>query len=108
MKATKISLALALSTIVSAVPAMQAAPKLVVRNTAESTLDCSYCTGMLNFCFEVSGCTPLLPRSFNTDLMQNGHTQGQEGCKQTCREHVCHRTPEVRIIPLKHEYVLTY
>lgn len=31
--------------------------------------------------------------------MQNGHTRGQEGCKQSCREHVCHRTPEVRLEP---------
>lgn len=34
--------------------------------------------------------------------MQNGHTRGQEGCKQTCREHVCHRTPKVS---LKHSRV---
>jgi hypothetical protein len=22
--------------------------------------------------------------------LQNGHTEGQAGCKQTCVEHVCH------------------
>ncbi|KAF2628973.1 hypothetical protein BU25DRAFT_447489 [Macroventuria anomochaeta] len=77
MKITIMPYALALSAAVSAISAAQAAPELVVRDTPQGTIDCNYCTGMLDFCFK------------------NGHTQGQEGCKQTCREHVCHRTPEV-------------
>ncbi|KAH8723671.1 hypothetical protein GQ44DRAFT_773817 [Phaeosphaeriaceae sp. PMI808] len=27
---------------------------------------------------------------------ENGHTHGQTGCAQTCREHVCHQTAECR------------
>ncbi|KAF3052293.1 hypothetical protein E8E11_004221 [Didymella keratinophila] len=57
---------------------MQAAPELTVRDTPEGTIDCGFCTGMFDFC------------------VQNGHTRGQEGCKQSCREHVCHRTPECK------------
>ncbi|KAJ4363829.1 hypothetical protein N0V95_000897 [Ascochyta clinopodiicola] len=78
MKPIILSLALILSSVVSAVPALQVLPELVARDTPEGTIDCGYCTGMLDFCF------------------QNGHTRGQEGCKQTCREHVCHRTPECK------------
>ncbi|EUC46320.1 hypothetical protein COCMIDRAFT_50438, partial [Bipolaris oryzae ATCC 44560] len=34
--------------------------------------NCDVCVQLFNFCVE------------------NGHTQGQEGCKKTCAEHVCH------------------
>ncbi|KAF3041934.1 hypothetical protein E8E12_007940 [Didymella heteroderae] len=78
MKIIIMSLAFALSAAVSVVLAMQAAAELAVRDIPEGTIDCGYCTGMLGFC------------------LQNGHTRGQEGCKQTCREHVCHRTPECK------------
>ncbi|KAH6629514.1 hypothetical protein C7974DRAFT_394649 [Boeremia exigua] len=78
MKIAILSLALAFSVAASAVPAVQAAPEVAVRNAPQSIIDCNYCTGMLDFCF------------------QNGHTSGQEGCKQTCREHVCHRKPECK------------
>ncbi|KZM22478.1 uncharacterized protein EKO05_0000807 [Ascochyta rabiei] len=78
MKITVFSLTLMLGTVVSAAPTLQSIPGLVNRDTPEETIDCGYCTGMLDFCFK------------------NGHTQGQEGCKQTCREHVCHRTPECK------------
>ncbi|KAF1361505.1 hypothetical protein EJ07DRAFT_112131 [Lizonia empirigonia] len=76
MKISFLSLGLTLAAFASALPPMQAVPALIAR-APEGTIDCGYCTGMLDFCFK------------------NGHTQGQEGCKQTCREHVCHRTPEV-------------
>lgn len=102
MKITILSLALVLSAVVSAAPATQAAPELVVRD-----VDCSYCTGMLNFCFEVSSRTPGLTRHCDTKTMQNGHSRGQEGCKQTCREHVCHRAPGVRTRYLEYISVLT-
>ncbi|KAF2127599.1 hypothetical protein P153DRAFT_387341 [Dothidotthia symphoricarpi CBS 119687] len=44
---------------------------------ATAVPDCNSCTSLLEFCFK------------------NGHTPGQTGCLQTCREHVCHRTPAV-------------
>ncbi|KAF1850782.1 uncharacterized protein K460DRAFT_361548 [Cucurbitaria berberidis CBS 394.84] len=28
--------------------------------------------------------------------VKNGHSTGQTGCTQTCREHVCHRNPECK------------
>lgn len=48
-------LALAISAAVSAVPAMQAAPELTVRDTPEGTIDCGFCTGMFDFCVQVCG-----------------------------------------------------
>ncbi|KAJ4988443.1 hypothetical protein SVAN01_06060 [Stagonosporopsis vannaccii] len=78
MKVNIFSLALAFNAVASAIPTTQAAPGLAARDVAKGTIDCNYCIGMLNFCFE------------------NGHSTGQEGCKQTCREHVCHRTPECK------------
>lgn len=53
MKVTILSLTLALSAAVSAIPAVQAVPEFSIRDTPERTIDCSYCTGMLDFCFEV-------------------------------------------------------
>lgn len=38
---------------------------------AADGFDCSACTRSYDFC------------------VKNGHTKGQEGCLQTCREHVC-------------------
>jgi hypothetical protein len=52
MRTTILSLALAFSATVSAVPAIQAAPKLAVRDTPVGTIDCNFCTGMLNFCLQ--------------------------------------------------------
>ncbi|CAO2653785.1 Nn.00g031960.m01.CDS01 [Neocucurbitaria sp. VM-36] len=40
--------------------------------------DCGWCTSMYDFC------------------VHNGHSAGQTGCMQTCREHVCHRNPECK------------
>ena len=53
MKITVVSLALALSAAASANPAAQAAPGLLVRDTPTGTIDCNYCTGILDFCFQV-------------------------------------------------------
>lgn len=53
MKIATVSLVAALSAVAFAVPALQAAPKLDVRDTPEGTIDCSYCAGMLDFCFKV-------------------------------------------------------
>ncbi|KAH7371442.1 hypothetical protein BKA66DRAFT_572929 [Pyrenochaeta sp. MPI-SDFR-AT-0127] len=44
---------------------------------ARADADCGWCTGEYDFCAKY------------------GHTEGQEGCLQTCREHVCHRNPEL-------------
>ncbi|KAI8941708.1 hypothetical protein NX059_002916 [Plenodomus lindquistii] len=45
--------------------------------TARAT-DCDACTRSYNFCVD------------------NGHTEGQTGCKQTCREHVCYQNAGCR------------
>ena len=67
MKNTILSLALVLSTVVSANPAMQVAPELIVRDTLEGTVDCSYCTDMLDFCFKVSSDIIVQVRSREVD-----------------------------------------
>ncbi len=49
-----LSLALTLGAHVNAIYAIPVAPELVVRDAPENTIDCGYCTGMLDFCFQVS------------------------------------------------------
>lgn len=53
MKITILSLVFTLSVAVPAVPAVQAAPELAVRDTPEGTIDCGFCTGMFDFCVQV-------------------------------------------------------
>jgi hypothetical protein len=53
MKFTVLPLVLALGTAVYALPAEQAKQGLVTRDMPEGTIDCGYCNGMLNFCFQV-------------------------------------------------------
>ncbi|XP_014552437.1 hypothetical protein COCVIDRAFT_110282 [Bipolaris victoriae FI3] len=54
-------IALLLATIVAATAIEQ-----------RGTTNCDVCIQLFNFCVE------------------NGHTPGQEGCKKTCAQHVCH------------------
>jgi hypothetical protein len=54
MKAAILSLAFVLCAIVSAIPAVQAVPEQAARDRSRGTIDCGYCTGMLDFCFKVS------------------------------------------------------
>lgn len=59
MKIVFLSLALALTATASAIPGMQIAPKLSTRDVSKTAIDCNYCFGMLNFCYEVSGNVPV-------------------------------------------------
>lgn len=54
MKPIVFSFALALGAATSVLPATQGAPELIIRDSPTGTIDCSYCTGMLDFCFQVS------------------------------------------------------
>ena len=56
MKIAVLSLALALGALTSAFPAVQTAPELIARDMSGGTIDCGYCTGMLDFCFKVGWC----------------------------------------------------
>lgn len=67
MKITLVSLALALSVTVSSTPAVPAIPELVFRDTPKGTIDCNYCTGILDFCFKVSYHIPTLYRGCDTN-----------------------------------------
>ena len=62
MKTTSVFLALSLSVAVSATPAAPAAPELIFRDTPKGTIDCNYCTAILNFCFKVRYHIPKLHR----------------------------------------------
>ncbi len=53
MKTTVFLLALVFCVVASAIPAMRGASDLAARDMPEGTIDCNYCTGMLNFCFQV-------------------------------------------------------
>jgi hypothetical protein len=69
--------------------------------------NCGECNDRYHFCVKVSIrphniCCPRVrinSGDMNADDAQNGHTNGQEGCKTTCREHVCFQTPKVRTDP---------
>ncbi|KAH9880353.1 hypothetical protein IAQ61_000644 [Plenodomus lingam] len=53
------------------VPPVEAPDTTTVDLVSRDT-DCGACTRLYDFC------------------VKNGHTKGQTGCMQTCREHVCH------------------
>ncbi|KAF1913001.1 hypothetical protein BDU57DRAFT_541692 [Ampelomyces quisqualis] len=63
-------------------PALILALTCIVAATGAHVLgrdvNCADCTARFKFCYD------------------NGRTKGQEGCAQTCAEHVCHQTPECR------------
>ncbi|KAJ8108251.1 hypothetical protein OPT61_g8300 [Boeremia exigua] len=52
MKITILLPALALCVVASAIPATHTAFEPVARDMPAGTIDCNYCTGMLNFCFQ--------------------------------------------------------
>lgn len=56
MKITILSLVLALGALAATVPAVRIVPEPIARDTPtpDGTIDCSFCTGMLDFCFVVS------------------------------------------------------
>ncbi|CAE7026645.1 hypothetical protein PTTW11_04113 [Pyrenophora teres f. teres] len=70
MKSLLLPLILTLAT--TALTAAIASPLDTASPLAVRDATCNVCFAQYNFC------------------TRNGHTQGQEGCKQTCAEHVCH------------------
>lgn len=79
MKITISSLITTLSAAASALTALQAAPELASRDTSKAAIDCDYCAGLLNFCFEVRSAVLKLANVDMADCTTERSYQGPGG-----------------------------